>query len=108
MLPRTEALRKLAAELNAGKAAYGTLYRALCTGVYRTMAQTAEAAGLSVPQTRCGMHAFRQLNLIEMTETPFRYHLLPRPAEKRPLENSPVMRALCRMTEDDDERRGCV
>ena len=105
VLPRTEAMRQLAASIDAGDNAYRKLYKALLAGVYRTPAEMAEVAGLALVQVRCGLHAFRQLNLIEMTETPFRYHLLP--AQKCSLGDSAVLRAV-RALAKDDERRGCV
>ena len=95
-LPTPE-LGATARALDAGDAAYRTLYKALRTGAFRTLHQTAEAAGLTDRQTRVGLHAFRQLGLIEYTESPFRYALLP--AQKCSLGDSRILSALRRLSE---------
>ena len=95
--PRTAEIRLLAAAVDAGDAAYRTLYKALRTGAFRTLRQTAEAAGLTEEQTRAGLHAFRQLGLIEYNESPFRYGLLP--ARKCSLGDSRVLSALRSLAE---------
>lgn len=97
ILPGTDALADAAASLDAGDPAFRTLYKALRTGAFRTLSQTAEAAGLALQQTRTGLHAFRQLRLIDYTESPFRYALLP--AQKCSLDESPVLSALRRLAE---------
>ena len=97
ILPRTEAIASAAAAIDAGDPAYRTLYKALRTGAFRTLSQTAEAAGLTEIQTRAGLNAFRQLGLIDYTESPFRYALLP--AQKCSLGDSPVLSALRRLAE---------
>ena len=95
ILPRTEALKKTAAGIDAGDPAYRTLYKALRTGVHRTLHNLAEAASLTDVQSRAGLHAFRQLGLIELNESPFRYTLLQ--AQKCVLDDSPVLSALRRL-----------
>lgn len=92
ILPRTQALCALAREADAGDAAYRVLYRALRTGEARTLLRLAQAAGLSAAQTRAGLHAFRQLGLIELSEAPFRCALLSAP--KCSLSDSPMLGAL--------------
>jgi len=92
ILPRTQTLCDTAAAIDAGDAAYRTLYKALRTGVHRTLRDLAQAAGLTDVQTRAGLHAFRQLGLIELSESPFRYTLLT--AQKCSLGDSPVLSAL--------------
>ena len=97
ILPQTEALSRAALTIDAGDPAYRTLYKALRSGAFRTLSQTAEASGLTEIQTRAGLHAFRQLGLIEYSESPFRYALLP--AQKCSLGDSPVLSALRRLHE---------
>ncbi|MBP3648119.1 MAG: single-stranded-DNA-specific exonuclease RecJ [Clostridia bacterium] len=97
ILPCTEALSSAALAVDAGDPAYRTLYKALRSGAFRTLSQTAEASGLTEIQTRAGLHAFRQLGLIEYSESPFRYALLP--AQKCSLGDSPVLSALRRLHE---------
>ncbi|MBR3873345.1 MAG: single-stranded-DNA-specific exonuclease RecJ [Clostridia bacterium] len=92
VLPVSAELRNIAAALDAGDAAYRVLYKALRSGVYRTLPQVAEAAQLTLAQTRAGLHAFRQLGLIELTETPFRYTLCA--AQKCSLGDSRILAAL--------------
>jgi len=95
ILPRTQTLCDTAAAIDAGDAAYRTLYKALRTGVHRTLRDLAQAAGLTDVQTRAGLHAFRQLGLIELSESPFRYTLCA--AQKCSLGDSPVLSALRRI-----------
>jgi len=102
ILPRTQALRDTAAAIDAGDPAYRLLYKALRTGVHRTLHALAEAASLTEAQTRAGLHAFRQLGLIELSESPFRYTLLS--AQKCVLGNSPVLSSL-RSIADSSERK---
>lgn len=99
LCPKTPEIAALALALDAGDAAYRTLYKALRTGAYRTLHQTAEAAGLNERQTRVGLHAFRQLGLIELTESPLRYSLLP--AQKCSLGDSRILSALRRLAKGD-------
>ena len=70
----------------------GALYKALRTGVHRTLQLLAESVSLTEAQTRAGLHAFRQLGLIELSESPFRYTMLA--AQKCVLGDSPVLSAL--------------
>ena len=100
ILPTTQALRELVRQIDAGDAAYRTLYKALRTGIYRSIQQLAETAGLSETQTRAGLHAFRQLGLIDLSETPLRYTLLS--AAKCALSDSPVLGALRRLSDGKD------
>ena len=92
VLPRTDALRRTAAAIDAGDAAFRVLFMALRTGVHRTLHGLAEASSLTDTQARAGMHAFRQLGFIEFSESPFRYSLCE--WRKRPLGESPVFSAL--------------
>jgi len=98
LLPRTQAVRKLAASIDAGDAAYRTLYKALRSGGCRTLRELSEASGLNEAQARAGLHAFRQLGLMELSESPFRYTLLSAP--KCSLSDSPVLGALRRLEKD--------
>ncbi len=100
ILPVSQEMRDLAAAIDAGDPAYRTLYKALRTGVYRSLAQLAETTGLTPAQVRAGLHAFRQLGLIELTETPLRYTLLT--AAKCALSDSPVLGALRRLANGKD------
>jgi len=92
ILPRTQALSAIAAAIDAGDPAYRLLYKALRTGVHRTLHALAESVSLTGAQARAGLHAFRQLGLIELSESPFRYTLLT--AQKCSLGDSPVLSAL--------------
>lgn len=75
-----------------GDAAYRTLYKALRSGIYRTLGQLAQAAGLEDAQARAGLHAFCQLGLIDYAPSPLRYTI--RPAVKCSLGDSPMLAAL--------------
>lgn len=86
ILPRSEAITALARAVDAGDEAYRTLYRALRSGIYRTLGQLARAAGMEDAQARAGLHAFCQLGLIDYTPSPFRYMI--RPAAKCSLGDS--------------------
>ena len=92
ILPRSDALMALARAVDAGDEAYRTLYRALRSGIYRTLGQLARAAGMEDAQARAGLHAFCQLGLIDYTPSPFRYMI--RPAAKCSLGDSPMLAAL--------------
>lgn len=92
VLPRSETLRALARAVDAGDAAYRTLYKALRSGIYRTLGQLAQAAGLEDAQARAGLYAFCQLGLIDYTPSPLRYAI--RPAVKCSLGDSPMLAAL--------------
>lgn len=72
--------------MDAGDAAYRTLYKALRSGIYRTLGQLAQAAGLEDAQARAGLHAFCQLGLIDYEPSPLRYTI--RPAVKCSLGDS--------------------
>jgi len=95
ILPRTQAVCQLAQAVDAGDGAYRILYKALRQDAHRTMDQLAQTAHLTIPQTRAGLHAFKQLGLIQLSETPFRYTLLTAP--KCSLSDSPVLGALRRL-----------
>ncbi len=75
--PQSPFLSQLAASLDAGDPAYRTLYRALKVNAFSSLAQAAAAAGLTPGQCLTGLTAFRELDLIAFTETPFSYALLP-------------------------------
>ncbi len=100
--PKTQAARALAVALNASDAAYRELYKAIRQSVYRTMADAAKAAGLTLHQARAGLHAFRQLGLIELSEAPFRYTILP--AAKCSLGDSRLLNALRRLAQNDGRK----
>lgn len=100
ILPASNTLAAIVRTLDAGDEAYRRLYRLLRTDAYHSVAQLAQAAGLTPSQTRTGMHAFRQLGLIELSESPFRYTLLsPR---KCSLSESPLLGALRHIIERED------
>lgn len=82
----------LARAVDAGDEAYRTLYKALRSGIYRTLGQLAQAAGLEDAQARAGLHAFCQLGLIDYAPSPLRYTI--RPAVKCSLGDSPMLAAL--------------
>lgn len=100
----------LARAVDAGDAAYRTLYKALRSGIYRTLGQLAQAAGLEDAQARAGLHAFCQLGLIDYAPSPLRYTI--RPAVKCSLGDSPMLAALravaggARQNDDGKERCG--
>ena len=94
---RTASIAQLARAIDAGDEAYRRLYKCLRTGVYRTLHELAQTACLTEIQTRAGMHAFRQMGLIEFSESPFRYILCPAPAQKCSLGGSPLLGALRRL-----------
>ncbi|NLO84864.1 MAG: single-stranded-DNA-specific exonuclease RecJ [Clostridiales bacterium] len=91
-LANSNAVSNVATDLDAGDAAYRTLYKALRAASYRSLHQVAQASGLTASQVRCGMHAFRQLGLINFTESPFAYTLSP--PIKCSLGDSPLLHAL--------------
>ena len=95
--PCSAALKRLAAEVDAGDDAYRILYRALRKRIYSSLAQAAEDTGLSVAQCRTGLHAFAQLKLIQYTESPFFYALCP-PSPCR-LQDSALLCALRTLAE---------
>jgi len=95
ILPRSQALCDLAAAIDAGDDAYRLLYRALRQNAHILPDTLAQAAGLTAVQTRAGLHAFKQLNLIQLSEAPFRYTLLQ--AQKCRLGDSSVLSALRRL-----------
>ena len=95
ILPRTQEVRALAQGIDAGDPAYRTLYKALRQDAHRTLEQLSQASGLNAVQTRAGLHAFKQLGLIQLSEAPFRYTLLTAP--KCSLSDSPVLGALRRL-----------
>ena len=101
ILPCTPQLCDTAASIDAGDAAYRVLYKALRTGVHRTLHALAESVSLTEAQTRAGLYAFRQLGLIEWSESPFRYTLLT--AQKCVLGDSPVLSALRSLTTNRKE-----
>ena len=101
ILPRTQSLGIIAAAIDAGDDAFRRLYKALRTGVHRTLHALAEAASLTEVQTRAGLHAFRQLKLIELNESPFRYTLLP--MQNCDLGSSPVFSALRNLVNERKE-----
>lgn len=109
VLPRSEALMALARAVDAGDAAYRTLYKALRSGIYRTLGQLAQAAGLEDAQARAGLHAFCQLGLIDYAPSPLRYTI--RPAVKCSLGDSPMLAALRAVAggarENDDGKERC-
>ncbi len=77
VLPRSQALADLCAVLDAGDDACRRLYKALRTVVFRTAAEAAAYAGLTVPQTEAALCAFHQLGLVDHQSSPFAYTLLP-------------------------------
>ena len=95
ILHRTQEVRALAQGIDAGDPAYRTLYKALRQDAHRTLEQLSQASGLNAVQTRAGLHAFKQLGLIQLSEAPFRYTLLTAP--KCSLSDSPVLGALRRL-----------
>lgn len=95
ILPRTQAVCDAARQIDAGDAAYRRLYKALRISVHRTLHELAQSCELDDVQTRAGLHAFRQLGLIQLSESPFRYTLLS--ASKCSLSDSPVLGALRRL-----------
>ena len=90
--PPSRALRSLAASLDAGDEAYRGLYRQLRAHAFATLAQAAQAAGLTLPQARVGLLAFHQLGLIRYTESPFAYALCNAP--RCSLGDSPLLKAI--------------
>ncbi len=92
ILPRTPELRAAAAAIDAGDPAYRGLYKALRTGAHHTVRSLADATALTDVQARAGLHAFHQLHLIELSESPFRYTLCA--AQKCSLGDSPVLACL--------------
>ena len=95
-LPRTPALRAMAAAIDAGDEAYRTLYRLLRCNAFGSLPDTARAAGLTPAQALAGLGAFHALGLIDFAEAPFHYTLLaPR---KCALYQSPLLGALRALT----------
>lgn len=92
ILPHTRALCDLARALDAGDAAYRSLYKVMRTGVGRTLGQLAASAGITVNQARVGLNAFAQLGLCRLSEEPLRYMLLE--SSRCSLGDSPLLRAL--------------
>ena len=78
----------------AQRLTYGDIWgsKALRSGIYRTLGQLAQAAGLEDAQARAGLYAFCQLGLIDYTPSPLRYAI--RPAVKCSLGDSPMLAAL--------------
>ena len=95
-LPCSDALRALAAAVDAGDERYRLLYKALRTQPRRTLGDVCLSSGLTQPQVLAGLEAFSQLRLIRYTPSPFRYSLLQ--AEKCTLGDSPVLRALRKLS----------
>lgn len=95
ILPRTQAVCDLAGCIDAGDASYRQLYKALRASVHRSLTELAQDCGLTDVQARAGLHAFRQLGLIQLSESPFRYTLLT--ASKCSLSDSPILGALRRL-----------
>lgn len=77
VLPRSRALQSLLTSLDAGDEAFRGLYRALRQVAFRSAAEAAAHAGLTLPQTQTGLWAFHQLGLIDYSPAPFRYTVLP-------------------------------
>ncbi len=77
VLPGSRALQSLCAALDAGDEAFRVLYRALRQVAFRSAAEAAAYAGLTLPQTLTGLLAFHQLGLIDYCQAPFRYTVLP-------------------------------
>ncbi len=71
------ALLRALAGLDAGDDRYRELYKLLRKSVFASVAETAQAAGLPQAQTLAGLHAFDELGLITLRESPFSYTLLP-------------------------------
>ncbi len=95
-LPRSPALRAMAAAIDAGDDAYRALYRLLKGGAFGSLAAAAKAAGLTEAQTLAGLAAFHSLGLIDFAEAPFHYTVLaPR---KCSLAQSPLLGALRALT----------
>lgn len=91
-LPRTPAIRALAAAVDAGDEAYRTLYKRLRGSVPGSLAEVARLASLGEAQALAGLTAFHALGLIDFTEAPFRCALLaPRRCS---LSQSPLLGAL--------------
>ncbi|MEA5015840.1 MAG: single-stranded-DNA-specific exonuclease RecJ [Candidatus Limiplasma sp.] len=90
--PPSHALRLLAASLDAGDEAYRGLYRQLRSHAFATLAQAAQASGMTPPQARVGLKAFHQLGLIRYAESPFAYTLCP--AARCSLGESPLLAAI--------------
>ncbi len=91
-LAHMDALRALAASLDAGDEAYRRLYRKLRASALATLNQAAAAAHLPLPQARTGLLAFKQLGLMRYTESPFAYTLCPPVACN--LGDAPILHAL--------------
>jgi len=77
VLPRSAGLAALCASLDAGDDQCRRLYKAMRSMVFRSSAEAAAYAGMTVPQAETALHAFSQLGLIEYQEKPFGYTLLP-------------------------------
>ena len=87
--PPSAALCALAASLDAGDEKLRDLYRTLRSAAWPTPGALARNAGLTVPQTWCGLHAFEELGLITLDAALFRYTLLP--SRKCSLNDSPTL-----------------
>lgn len=95
-LPRSPALRAMAAAIDAGDEAYRALYKLLRGGAYGSLAAAARAASLTEEQTLAGLSTFHSLGLIDFAEAPFHYTVLaPR---KCSLADSPLLGALRALT----------
>ena len=91
-LPLSEAVKTLAATVDAGDEAYRELYKLLRTNAFGSLTHAAKAAGLSLAQTHAGLTAFAQLGLMEYQGSPFAYTM--RPPTSCQLSDSPLMAAL--------------
>lgn len=91
-LPRSNALRNLAAALDPGDEACRTLYKALRRQRCFTIEEAASHAELSLSRSRAALIALRQLELLAFSENPFLYTL----PEARPcnLIDSPILYTL--------------
>jgi single-stranded-DNA-specific exonuclease len=101
---QSPALRSALAALDAGDDAYRELYRLLRKSAFGSVAQAAQAAGLTQAQTMLGLQAFAELGFIGFTLRPFSYSLLP--ADKQPLDNSPTLQYI-RTIASGKEGHGC-
>ena len=100
----TQALRYLAAAVDAGDARYRALYRLLRGSVFGSLRQAAAEAGLSEAQTLAGLTSFAALELLKFSEVPFFYNF--RETRKCSLADSPVLGAL-RALHVREEGREC-
>lgn len=88
----SNALQELAIAVDAGDEAYRRLYKALRTHAFSSLTGLAAATELSPSMCRTGLEAFRQLQLVEYTQSPFAYAMTPPLPCK--LEDSPLLGTL--------------